>query len=220
MPVEKNNKVTIEYTGRFDNKDGEIFDTSEGKQPLTFISGVGMVVPGFDNAIQGMEKGEEKEVTLTPDQAYGEHKEEMKQKIPRKALPPEQVPEKGMMLGMTTPQGQQIPAKIIDVDDENITIDVNHPLAGKTLHFSIKLLDYEKVDMEKLMKEAQEQQKAQQAQNPHSCKDHDCKCSEDDPCKNNEEDCKCETDNQEKDSNPTESVSKKKDEPSIEDLAA
>lgn len=211
MAVEKNNKVTIEYEGRFDNKDGEIFDSSEGKPPLTFVSGVGMVVPGFDNAVMGMEKGEEKEVTLTPDQAYGEYKDEMKQKIPRKALPPEQVPEKGMMLGIATPQGQQIPAKIIEVDDEDITVDINHPLAGKTLFFKIKLIDYEKVDMERLIKQAQAAQAG-----GHSCNDKECECSDDDSCKNGEEECKC---SEGEDKSATESVSKKKGEAGIEDLA-
>lgn len=195
MVVEKNNKVTIEYEGRFDNKDGEIFDTSEGRAPLEFVSGVGMVVPGFENAIIGMKKDEEKEIILKPEEAYGEPREELKQKIPREILPKEQTPEVGMMLVMATPEGQQMPAKIIDVNDKEITIDINHPLAGKTLYFKIKLKDYEEFspeELEKMMNPKEEN---------HSCS---CNCSEDDACKTGEEDCKCES---------------KKEETSIEDLA-
>jgi len=198
MVVEKNNKVTIEYEGRFDTKDGEVFDTSEGKDPLEFVSGVGMVVPGFDNAIMGMEKGEEKEITLKPEEAYGEYNDKLKQKIPRNVLPKEQTPEVGMVLVMATPEGQQMPAKILEVTDEEVTIDINHPLAGKTLYFKIKLKDYEEFspeELEKMMK-------------PKADSDCGCNCSEDDPCKTGEEDCKCES----------KEVSKK-DETSIEDLA-
>jgi FKBP-type peptidyl-prolyl cis-trans isomerase 2 len=212
MTVEKNNKVTIEYEGRFDNKEGEIFDTSEGKEPLTFISGVGMVVPGFDNAILGMEKEEEKEITLKPEEAYGERREELQQKIPRSALPQDQKPEVGMMLVMATPQGQQMPAKITGVTDEEVTIDINHPLAGKTLYFKIKLKDYQAFSEEELKKMMQPQEHS------HGCGDHACQCSEDDACKTGEEDCKC---NPEEKPNTQSSDSKESEpaEQSIEDLA-
>ncbi len=191
MPVEKNNKVIIEYEGRFDDSKGEIFDSSEGKPPLTFIAGVGMVVPGFDNAVLGMEKEQEKEITLKPEQAYGERREELQQKIPRSVLPQDQQPEPGMMIIMANPQGQQMPAKITEVNENEITIDINHPLAGKTLYFKIKVKDYQEFNPEDLAKQN------------HDCS---CGCGEDEPCKIGEEDCKCESDT-------------KKDEPSIEDLA-
>jgi len=192
MVVEKNNKVTVEYEGRFDSKDGEVFDSSEGKAPLVFVVGIGMVVPGFDNAIVGMDKGQEKEITLTSGEAYGDYRDELKQKVPRNVIPKEQNPEVGMMMIMSTPQGQQMPAKIVEVGDDEITLDINHPLAGKTLYFKIKLVDYSKMDSKELEKMMQ----------PH---EHNCSCSEDDACKTGEEDCKCE--------------SEIKDETSIEDLA-
>jgi len=140
MKVEKNKLVTIEYEGKFE--DGEVFDSSEkhGK-PLDFVTGIGMVVPGFDNAVIGMEKGEEKEVTIEPKDGYGEYNEELKKDIPRDLLPKGQEPKAGMMLGMQTPDGRQIPAMIKEVTGDKIVIDVNHPLAGKKLFFKIKVVD-------------------------------------------------------------------------------
>ncbi|MBT4165783.1 hypothetical protein HOE04_01960 [archaeon] len=209
MVVEKNNKVTVEYEGRFDNKDGEVFDSSEGKEPLNFVVGIGMVVPGFDNAIIGMDKGQEKEITLTKDEAYGDYRDELKQKVPRNVIPQDQKPEVGMMMIMATPQGQQMPAKITEVTDEEITLDINHPLAGKALYFKIKLVDYSEMDSEELKKMTQPQE-------------HNCSCSEDDACKTGEEDCKCSEDGKCVDDSKVEDGvvgGDKKDEVSIEDLA-
>lgn len=142
--VKKGDKVKVDYEGKFEN--GEVFDSSkhgEHSHPLEFIVGVGMVVPGFDNAVMGMKIGEEKEFTIKPEEGYGERREELKQKVPRTMLPKDQEPKVGMVLMVGTPEGQQMPVKILEVDNENITIDLNHPLAGKTLVFKIKLLSVE-----------------------------------------------------------------------------
>lgn len=139
MAIKKGDKVKVEYTGKFDS--GEVFDSSEGKEPLEFEAGTGKVIQGFDNAVIGMEKGQEKEIKILPKDAYGEHNSELIKKIPRKALPKEQEPKEGMMLVMTVPNGMQVPAKIAEVADEEITIDLNHPLAGKNLNFKIKVVD-------------------------------------------------------------------------------
>ncbi|MBT4135260.1 peptidylprolyl isomerase [archaeon] len=192
MPVEKNNKVTIEYKGKLEN--GEVFDASakHGK-PLEFVTGLKMMIPGFENAVIGMEKDEEKEISLEPKDAYGEYNEELKKEIPRNVLPPDQEPKEGMIIGMQTPQGQ-IPLKIIKVTPENITVDMNHPMAGKKLNFKIKVLSYEKVDVEKMMKDMQEQMQVQaQANHEHNdnpnhecCKDENCTAE-----KCGEEGCEC-----------------------------
>tara|TARA_Y100000310_G_scaffold333235_1_gene410367 strand:- start:555 stop:989 length:435 start_codon:yes stop_codon:yes gene_type:complete len=137
--VEKGNKVKVDYTGSFE--DGNVFDTSEGKQPLEFEVGSGQVIKGFDEALIGMEKGEEKEVKIESKDAYGDPNPELVKKIPRDKLPPEQEPKAGMMLAMATPDGRQIPARITEVGDKEITIDINHPLAGKTLLFKLKVVD-------------------------------------------------------------------------------
>ena len=135
--VVKGDKVRVEYTGTF--QDGSVFDKSEGRGPLKFTVGKQQVVPGFDKAIEGMNKDQEKTFTLKPEEAYGEIKAEMVQVVPRDKLPEKPEPEVGMMLVMQAPTGQQIPAKITKVEDGNVTIDINHPLAGKELTFKVKV---------------------------------------------------------------------------------
>ena len=139
MPVKKGDKVKVEYKGTLD--DGAVFDTSEGKAPIEFEVGAKKVIPGFDNAVVGMEKGEEKEVKIKPEEAYGILRPDLVKKIPRTVLPKDQEPKPGMMILMKTKEGVQIPAKIKEVSDNDITIDLNHPLAGKTLTFKVKVID-------------------------------------------------------------------------------
>jgi len=139
MTIKKGDKVKIDYTGTFE--DSTVFDTSEGKQPLEFEVGSGQIIKGFDDALIGMEKDQEKEMTLGPKDAYGDPNPELTKKIPKSQLPPDQEPKAGMMLMLKTPEGQQIPAKIVEVSNEEITIDLNHPLAGKTLKFKIKVVE-------------------------------------------------------------------------------
>ena len=139
MAIKQGDTIKVDYTGTLE--DGKVFDTSKGKQPLEFEVGAGKIIPGFDKAVIGMEKGQEKDISIKPEDAYGEPKDEFKKEIPKSALPQGQEPKVGMGLMMNTPQGQQFPARIIKVTDENITIDLNHPLAGKTLNFKIKIAD-------------------------------------------------------------------------------
>ena len=139
MPAKQGDKVKIDYTGKLD--DGTVFDTSEGKEPIEFEVGTKKVIPGFESAVIGMEKGQEKEVKIKPDDSYGQIRPELVKKIARKMLPPDQEPKEGMMILMKTKEGQQIPARIKEVSKEEITLDLNHPLAGKTLNFKIKLVD-------------------------------------------------------------------------------
>lgn len=140
MPVKKGDKVTVEYEGKFES--GEIFDsTSHGdhSHPLTFTAGQKEVVKGFDEAVLGMKENEEKEITIKPDEAYGQHNPKLIQKLPKSKLPEGQEPKPGLILMLRSQQGHQIPAKITEVGDKEITIDLNHPLAGKTLIFKIKV---------------------------------------------------------------------------------
>ncbi len=144
MAVEKGNKVKIEYTGSLE--DGTVFDSSEkhGK-PLEFEAGTGKVIKGFDDAVMGMEKDEEKKVTIPAEDAYGERKEDLLKDIPRDKLPKEELKE-GMTLIMTLPNGAQMPAIIHKIEENNVVLDLNHPLAGKTLHFKLKVVDIEGSD--------------------------------------------------------------------------
>lgn len=146
MPIQKGNKVKLDYEGRFET--GEIFDTSkhgDHSHPLEFEAGSGKVIPGFDEAVIGLEKDQEKEFTIPPEKAYGMPNPQLKQKIPRTSLPP--LPEgmtlkPGLSLAMKTPDGHTMPATIAEVSDTEVTLDLNHPLAGKTLIFKIRILDY------------------------------------------------------------------------------
>ena len=138
MVVKKGSKIKVEYTGSFEN--GEVFDASEKHgQPLEFEAGAGMVVQGFDAAVIGMSVGEEKSVTLKPEEAYGEPQANAIQKVPKDKFPAEA--KEGMMIGVPLPNGQQIPAKITKIDDREVTIDMNHPMAGKVLVFKIKIVE-------------------------------------------------------------------------------
>jgi len=139
MAIKKGNNVRAEYTGTLD--DGTVFDTSEGKEPLEFEAGTGKVIKGFDDAIIGMEKGEEKNVKIESKDAYGDYNPEMIKKVPKKQLPADQEPKPGMVLLVKTPTGQQYPVKIKEVTGTDIAIDLNHPLAGKNLNFKIKVVD-------------------------------------------------------------------------------
>jgi len=144
MAVKKGNKVKVEYEGRFEN--GAVFDSSkhgDHSHPLEFVVGAGQVIPGFDKAVIGMKKGERKEFSIEKDEAYGNYREELKKEIPRNVLPKEQEPKEGMILMMSTPDGRQFPARIVAVTDENVTLDLNHPLAEKKLIFKIKIADVE-----------------------------------------------------------------------------
>ncbi len=157
MKAEDGCKVKVEYTGSFEN--GEVFDASEKHgQPLEFQIGAKMVVPGFEKAVTGMEEGEEKEFTLTPAEAYGDIRPELVQKVPKDKLPGEA--KEGMIIGVGLPNGAQIPAKITQVGESEITIDLNHPLAGKTLKFKIKLVGVEKAEKKEEPKEAEPKSEA------------------------------------------------------------
>ena len=138
--VKKGDVVSLHYTGTLE--DGSVFDTSKKRnEPLKFTAGSGQVIPGFDHAVVGMKKGEEKKFTLQPADAYGERKPDMTQTVPRKHLPKDQEPKPGMMLVMGNPSGQQVPAVITEVTAENVVLDMNHPLAGKALTFDIEIVE-------------------------------------------------------------------------------
>ena len=140
MPVKKGDRVKVEYTGKFE--DGKVVDSSAShEQPLEFVAGGGQVVPGFDNAVIGMEKGEEKEVRLRPSQAYGEPDPALVKKLPRDDFPKDVKLKPGMTLGLMQPGLGQMPAKVMAVTENEVTIDLNHPLVGKILNFKIKVVD-------------------------------------------------------------------------------
>ncbi|MAG78730.1 peptidylprolyl isomerase [archaeon] len=138
MKVEKGNKIKVDYTGTLE--DGSVFDSSEKHgQPLEFEVGSGQIIKGFDDAVIGMEKGDEKEIEIPSNQAYGEPNEQLIQKLPKDKLPAEI--KEGATLISKMPNGQQIPAKVVKIDENEVTVDLNHPLAGKNLKFKIKIVE-------------------------------------------------------------------------------
>ena len=139
--AQKGDKVKVHYTGTLGN--GEQFDTSEGREPLEFELGAGMVIPGFDNAITGMAKGEKATVTIPSAEAYGPRQDELIQKVPMDFFNGE-TPQVGWMLQLQSPEGQILPAVVTAIDDDGVTLDINHPLAGQDLTFEIELVDFEK----------------------------------------------------------------------------
>lgn len=139
--VKNGDNVKIDYEGTFDS--GEVFDTSmhgDHSHPIEFKVGEGEVIAGFDKAVVGMKVGDEKKFRIESKEAYGEHRVELIREIPRENLPQDQEPKVGMMLVMGTPDGRQFPAKIVKVDQKSVSLDLNHPLAGKSLNFKIKVV--------------------------------------------------------------------------------
>jgi len=131
--------VRIHYTGTLD--DGTQFDSSAGRDPLEFALGGGQVIPGFDSAVDGMTVGENKSVTIPPEQAYGERHEQLVQQVPKSALPDDMKPEVGMQLQSQSPDGQVMNLVVTEVEEATITVDANHPLAGQALTFAIELVE-------------------------------------------------------------------------------
>lgn len=137
--VQEKNNVSVHYTGTLEN--GEVFDSSRDRDPLSFEVGAGQMIPGFENAVKGMKVNETKKVTIGPDEAYGELKPDMVQKITKEQLPEGLDVHVGQQLASQLPDGQQIIVTVKDIAEEDITIDANHPLAGKTLNFEIEVVD-------------------------------------------------------------------------------
>lgn len=136
--VKAGDTVHLHYTGTL--LDGTTFDSSEGRDPLQFTVGSGQIIPGLDVAIPGMQVGDKKVVKIGADDAYGQVNPDMRQAVPREGIPPEIPLEVGLQLQMQTPDGQAMPVTVIEVDEATVTLDANHPLAGKDLQFDIELV--------------------------------------------------------------------------------
>lgn len=130
--------VRVHYTGRLE--DGSVFDSSRGREPLEFVLGARQVIPGFEEAVDGLSPGEERTVSIPVDRAYGPRREEMVLVVGRDQLPDEIEPEVGQQLQMSQ-DGQVAIVTITGVSDAEITMDANHPLAGKDLVFDVQLVE-------------------------------------------------------------------------------
>lgn len=131
--------VRVHYTGKLE--DGSIFDSSANRDPLEFTIGAGEVIAGFEQAVTGLSKGETVSTTILPEQGYGPRREEMLAVIPRDRLPQEIAPEVGQRLSVQQQDGRQLVVAIAKVDEDSVTLDANHELAGKTLTFDLELVE-------------------------------------------------------------------------------
>jgi peptidylprolyl isomerase len=137
--VKNGDKVKVHYHGKLTN--GETFDSSEGREPLEFEVGSGMVIKGFDDGVTGMTVGEKKTINIPYDEAYGPINPEMIIEMPKDRFPQDMQIEVGMPLAMSDPQGQQFQVTIVEIKDEVVMLDANHPLAGQDLVFDLELVE-------------------------------------------------------------------------------
>lgn len=137
--VKSGDKIKVHYHGKLGT--GETFDSSEGRDPLEFEVGTGMVIKGFDDGVTGMTVGEKKTVTIPSEEAYGPVNPEMILEMPKDRFPEDMKLENGMPLMMSDQQGQQFQVKIVEIKEEVVMLDANHPLAGKDLTFDLELVE-------------------------------------------------------------------------------
>lgn len=136
--VKAGDTVAIHYTGTL--LDGTTFDSSDGREPLSFEVGSGQIIPGLDEALPGMAVGDKKLVQIECVNAYGPVNPEMRQAVPREGIPDDIPLEVGTQLQMQTPDGRAMPVMVVEVDEATVTLDANHPLAGQDLKFDIELV--------------------------------------------------------------------------------
>ncbi len=136
--AKSNDTVKVHYTGSL--TDGTVFDSSADREPFEFTIGQGMVIPGFESAVIGMNEGDTKTVSIPSEEAYGPYHEELVAVVARSNVPPEIELSTGTILQVRSPEGGINRAVVKDITDENVTLDLNHPLAGQNLTFELKLV--------------------------------------------------------------------------------
>jgi peptidylprolyl isomerase len=137
--AQQGDTVTVHYTGKLDS--GEVFDSSQGRDPLEFTVGSGQVIPGFDQAVDGLAVGESREVRIEPDDAYGQPREDLVVDVDRSQFPGDADPAVGQQVQVQVAPGQNRVATIAEVADATIKLDLNHPLAGEPLTFEVELVE-------------------------------------------------------------------------------
>ena len=143
--VKENNTVKVNYTGKL--SDGQVFDSSEGKEPLEFTLGQGQLMPGFEKGLIDMKVNEKKTITIVKEEAYGEINDDLKQEVNKSELPQEITPEVGMGLVSKSPDGQEMNLRVVEVKEESIIIDGNHPLAGQDLTFDLEVIEIKETEV-------------------------------------------------------------------------
>lgn len=139
MAVKKGDTVQVHYTGKTTN--GEVFDSSEGRDPLQFEVGAGQMIPGFDKGVEGMEQGEKKTIHIPALEAYGEWNEENVVAFPKENIPEDMKLEVGMQLQLQSQAGVPIPVTVVEVLPDSVLLDANHFLAGEDLIFDVEMVN-------------------------------------------------------------------------------
>ena len=147
MQAEANRVITIDYTLKDD--DDQVIDTSEGREPLAFIQGIGQIIPGLEKALEGKQAGESVSISIPPEDAYGERDDSMVLNIPREQFEGADTIEPGMQFQAETDQGVQI-LTVLEAGDQEITVDGNHPLAGMNLNFDVSVVEVRDATQEEL----------------------------------------------------------------------
>jgi len=134
--IKEGNKVKVHYTGKLESN--EVFDTSKDKDPLQFTVGEGQLIPGFENGVIGLKVGDKKTINIEVNQAYGEVREDLLNEVSKDKMP--EGVTKGQMLQAQTPNGP-VSVKILEIKEDTVVIDANHPLAGKNLIFDLEVVE-------------------------------------------------------------------------------
>ncbi len=137
--AQNGDKVKVHYHGKL--RSGETFDSSNGREPLEFTVGSGQVIKGFDDGVRGMQQGDKKTIEIPVGDAYGEKEDERVVEFPKTQFPPDLTPQVGMQLMMSDGAGQQLPVVIVEIKEDSVVLDANHPLAGQDLIFDIELVE-------------------------------------------------------------------------------
>ncbi len=137
--AKQGDKVKVHYTGKL--KDGTVFDSSSGREPIEFTIGTGQVIPGFEEGVVGMKEGDTKTVEVPVDLGYGPRRDDLVANFKKSQFPPDITPEVGQRLQMQQPDGKAVQVTVTDIGDEEVTLDANHPLAGEDLTFEVELIE-------------------------------------------------------------------------------
>ncbi len=147
MQISANKVVSIDYT--LTNDQGDVIDTSNGRGPLAYLQGYGNIIPGLETALEGKSAGEAVQVTVAPAEGYGERDDALTQAVPRQMFENADEVQIGMQFQTMTEQGPHV-VTVVNVDDENVTVDANHPLAGQTLNFDVSIIEVRDASEEEL----------------------------------------------------------------------
>jgi FKBP-type peptidyl-prolyl cis-trans isomerase SlyD len=148
MKIASGSVVGIDYSLHLG--DGKVIDASSPGDPMTYLHGEGQIVPGLESALEGLSVGDQKQVVLSPGDGYGEHDPRGLQEVPKTAFPPGFDPQVGMELTAEGPNGEPVPFTIREVRPETVVVDLNHPLAGKTLHFDVTVREVRQATEEEI----------------------------------------------------------------------